>query len=145
MTEITMKSDTETDYSSIEYNSEEDSDYNEDEELEQMKKQTPELYEKFIQVRQYLTEELPNITTLIETPMHLEDRARLVEMYEIFVKKADRIIVSYEELSNIKQQLYKIFETNYHKSILLGKILESSQNNYDNIIKNLTNININSE
>lgn len=53
--------------------------------LTRLKQDTPELYENFIQVRQYLESELPSIEDILQIPMKLKDKAHIVELYEAFI------------------------------------------------------------
>jgi ATP-dependent Lon protease len=57
----------------------------EDEMMELMKEETPELYENFMEVRKYLETEMPTIEELLQLPMRLKDKARIIELYEVFM------------------------------------------------------------
>jgi ATP-dependent Lon protease len=95
----------EEEYNDDEYNEEE---YNDDEEIVEilefidddisidlengkiddyllsLKSVNPELHEQFVKVREYLTNDIPKIDELLNSPMRIEDKAQLVELFEMF-------------------------------------------------------------
>ena len=51
----------------------------------ELERENPEMYQTFIQVREYLMSEMPTINQLMVDELDLKDRAHLVELYEIYV------------------------------------------------------------
>jgi ATP-dependent Lon protease len=63
---------------------EEDEEGEYDMQLLYLEKEHPELYEKFLEIRDYLVAEMPKIDVLLKTPMHMKDKARIIELFEMF-------------------------------------------------------------
>lgn len=78
----------------VEYNDVEEDDFDDFEEdyyngidevqMEILRKNKPEMYNTLTAVREYLISELPDIEKILECPMELKDRARVVELFEMF-------------------------------------------------------------
>ncbi len=63
---------------------EEDEDFDVEDEFERLKESNPEAYETLQKVHQEIHRTEPNIQELLSTPLRLEDRARLCQLYEIY-------------------------------------------------------------
>lgn len=68
----------------LEEEEEEEEEWDEDDELQRLEKERPDLYKTFTEVRTYLEEQFPHIHKLLESPMHIKDRAELIELFEVF-------------------------------------------------------------
>jgi len=62
---------------------EDDSDYESDPE-QKLAEKDPEAYNALMDVREEIARTEPNIAAILKTPLRLEDRARLVQLYEIY-------------------------------------------------------------
>jgi len=64
---------------------EEEDEFDEEElDLLALKRDHPQLYEQFVEVRQYLINKLPQLEVLLEADLALEDKAELIELFEMF-------------------------------------------------------------
>jgi ATP-dependent Lon protease len=63
---------------------EEDEEFDVEDEFERLKESNPEAYEVLQKVHQEIHRTEPNIQELLSTPLRLEDRARLCQLYEIY-------------------------------------------------------------
>jgi ATP-dependent Lon protease len=52
--------------------------------INELRRNHPKLHEKFIETREYLATTSPSIEIILETPMYLKDRAEIVELFEMF-------------------------------------------------------------
>lgn len=78
-----------------------------DDELVLLEKENPELYEKFLEIRDFLVAEIPKIDVLLKTPMHIKDKARIIELFEMFCV-CEPLTFEWIELKNqIKQMTEK--------------------------------------
>ncbi len=81
---VVLEEEDDEDWEEEEEEEEEFYDLLENEHLVYLEQEHPELYEKFKEVRKYLVAEIPKIDTLLETPMHIRDKARIIELFEMF-------------------------------------------------------------
>lgn len=69
---------------------EEEDDYNpnfdgiDELQLSLLKKENPKLYEKFLEIREYLVNDFPKIDVVLNANMYMKDKARIIEIFEIF-------------------------------------------------------------
>ena len=63
---------------------EDEEEFNVEDEFERLKESNPEAYEVLQKVHQEIHRTEPNIQELLSTPLRLEDRARLCQLYEIY-------------------------------------------------------------
>lgn len=109
--------------------------YQEDDEiLEELKHENPEMYKTLTQVREYLMEELPKIEQILQAQMHLEDRARLVELYEIFATTEPLT----EVWIDMKHRIRKIFSESvkkYQEDQLFPEQYKNVQQNLETLNK----------
>lgn len=102
-----------SDDTSTVYDSDTDPDYEEEEEeyttddetMILLKKKNPEIYAKFLEVRKYLNDDVPKIDVLLKTPMHLKDKAEIVEMFEMWSVCEPLTYESLELKNSIKELL----------------------------------------
>lgn len=87
---------------------------NEEKALEQLKKDDPQAYENFIKVKEDIEKKTPNIVNILKLPIHLKDKSRLFELYEIF-KMTDNPTLEWVELRNCINRLQKQFLDEYRE------------------------------
>mgnify|MGYP001295518642 CR=1 FL=1 len=84
---ITEKDSSSSESSDDEYNEDEDNlitYVTEDDILEQLKKTDRKTYDKFVEVKDVIDNSIPDITTIINEDISLNNKARIVELYEVF-------------------------------------------------------------
>ncbi len=74
----------ESDEEDGESDDEDEEEFNVEDEFESLKESNPEAYELLQKVHQEIHRTEPNIQELLSTPLRLEDRARLCQLYEIY-------------------------------------------------------------
>lgn len=80
-----------------------------DEEMELLKEENPELFEELTKVREFLTKELPNVQQILKSEMTLENKARLIELYELFVT-SEPLSMEWMELKRNINTLFRHYE-----------------------------------
>ena len=84
---ITEKESSSSESSDDEYNEDEDNlitYVTEDDILEQLKKTDRKTYDKFVEVKDVIDNSIPDITTITNEDISLNNKARIVELYEVF-------------------------------------------------------------
>ena len=69
--------------------------------IQELKEKSPEMYEHFMTVREYLVNEIPKVDSILTTPMDIKDKARIIELYEVMMGTQPLTI----EWISIKQEL----------------------------------------
>ena len=84
---------------------EEEEFYDLEEEFKRLEEENPVLFAELTKVKEYLSKELPDIERILETEMSLENKAKLVELFEMFVMSEP---LSFEWIA-LKKQLNVLF------------------------------------
>lgn len=93
--------------SKSESNSDSDSDSEDDENMEEkIKEIDPDAYENLEKVKEELSRTEPSIIKILKEPLRLEDKAKLVQYYEIYKSQ----IPNTEEWLGVRETLNKMFE-----------------------------------
>ena len=71
-----------------------------------LKDENPELYDKVMEIKERLIEQLPSIDKILEQPMNIEDQTKLYELCEVFFR-AEPLTLEWIELKNHIQTLYQ--------------------------------------
>ena len=110
--------------------SEEDEDEEEYEDLEtmveRMKEEDPEAHANFLKVQEYLEETEPTAMKILKEPLKIEDKTRLVQLYEVYVAtpslSEEKIAYREQLISDFKQaklsyKEYATYTPEEHKAI----------------------------
>lgn len=99
----------------------EDDDYFDDldDEMERLKEENPALFEELSKVREFLTKELPNVEQILKSEMGLENKARLIELYELFVM-SEPLTPEWMTLKQKINSLFKHYENDFQAKIALN-------------------------
>ena len=98
--------------------------------LKKLKKKDKETYEKFMEIKEYIDESLPEITDIIRDKISVKNKARIVELYEVF-KMSEPLTEEWILLKDRINTLVSIYREEYininskidikHKILLMEK------------------------
>ena len=91
---------------------EEDEDFDVEDEFERLKESNPEAYETLQKVHQEIHRTEPNIQELLSTPLRLEDRARLCQLYEIYKSHVPNTEESFDARTRYNE-MFKEYKAGY--------------------------------
>ena len=105
-----------------------DEDYLPPNELAELKKNNKEIYGKLIQVKEYLESKYPDINNLLKSDISLQNKSRLLELYEIlsvtpapseqWVELRDKINLYFKQ-SKYDHRDFKTISKRRKKSIII--------------------------
>lgn len=73
--------------------------------LQKLKENNPELHEKFLEVKEYLQQDIPTIESILNSSINIKDKSRIVELYEIMMS-TDPVSLEFLHLKDsVKVQL----------------------------------------
>ena len=98
----------------------------EDDMLEELKQTDRETYDKFIEVKNVIDDSIPEITTIINEDMSINNKARVVELYEVF-KLTEPLTEEWLLMKDRLNMLIQVYKEEYNnKSTPLASITSFS-------------------
>ena len=89
-----------------------DEDYDEENDLEKLKSLDKKAYDNFVKVKQNIEEKNPNIIDILKLPIHIKDKTKLVELYEVF-KQTHEPTLEWIEIRDLINKLQKKYIEEY--------------------------------
>ena len=74
--------------------------------LENLKKKDKDAYENFLKVKKNIEDKNPNIIDILKLPIHMKDKTKLVELYEVF-KETQEPTLEWIQLRDLIVKLQK--------------------------------------
>ena len=108
----------------------------EEHQLELIKENDIELYNKLVEVKDYINGKFPSIKTLLQSDLRLQDKSRLIELYEILAVTP----APSEEWVELRDRIIRCFKKYQHEYQIYKKYV-TEENKYKEMIKNLEEAN----
>ena len=108
----------------------------EENQLELIKAKDVELYNKLVEVKDYINGKFPSIKVLLQSDLRLQDKSRLIELYEILAVTP----APSEEWVELRDKIIRCFKKYQHEYQIYKKYVKE-ENKYKTMIQNLEEAN----